>query len=156
MYKSQIYFTFYVALKQIFAAKLLNIKEGKMNKVVLKGNVGIDPKPILTEAGTKGVKFTMATTELIKKRDSEIKEEVTWHNIVAWNSKILFPDRIKKGAYIEVTGKLRYNRFRGQDGIDRYFTEIVAQNITIPQFPAPVTDSSAKSNSGDPDSQLNL
>lgn len=127
-----------------------------MNKVILKGNVGIDPKPILTEAGTKGVRFTMATTELIRKRDSEIKEEVTWHNIVAWNSKILFPDRIKKGAYIEVTGKLRYSKFRGQDGTDRYFTEIVAQNITIPQFPAPVTDSSVKSDGGDVDTQLNL
>ncbi len=62
----------------------------------------------------------------------------------------------KKGAYIEVTGKLRYSKFRGQDGTDRYFTEIVAQNITIPQFPAPVTDSSVKSDGGDVDTQLNL
>ena len=127
-----------------------------MNKVVLKGNVGMDPKPIITESGTKGVKFSMATTELIRKRDSEIKEEVTWHNVVAWNPKIIFPDRIKKGAYIEVTGKLRYNKFRGQDGIERYFTEVVAQNITIPQFPAPITDGNRKSDNGDTDTQLNL
>lgn len=124
-----------------------------MNRVVLKGNVGADPKPIVTETGTKGVRFTMATTELIKKRDSEIKEDVTWHNIVAWNSKILSPDKIKKGTYIEVTGKLRYSRFKGTDGVERFFTEIVAQNITIPQFPAPIDNGNG---SDETNSQLNL
>lgn len=124
-----------------------------MNRVVLKGNVGADPKPIVTETGTKGVRFTMATTELIKKRDSEIKEDVTWHNIVAWNSKILSPDKIKKGTYIEVTGKLRYSRFKGTDGVERFFTEIVAQNITIPQFPAPIDNGNR---SDETNSQLNL
>lgn len=124
-----------------------------MNRVVLKGNVGADPKPIVTETGTKGVRFTMATTELIKKRDSEIKEDVIWHNIVAWNSRILSPDKIKKGTYIEVTGKLRYSRFKGSDGVERFFTEIVAQNITIPQFPAPMDN---MGRNDETNSQLNL
>lgn len=124
-----------------------------MNRVVLKGNVGADPKPIVTETGTKGVRFTMATTELIKKRDSDIKEDVIWHNIVAWNSRILSPDKIKKGTYIEVTGKLRYSRFKGSDGVERFFTEIVAQNITIPQFPAPMDN---MGRNDETNSQLNL
>lgn len=107
--------------------------EKSVNKVELKGNVGQDPKIVNVEGGGIMAKFSLATHESYKTKSGEWKEETVWHTIVAWSGKSM-PDfeKIRKGSFLEVTGKLRYARYRAQSGEERNITEIHAVRIVIP------------------------
>ena len=95
--------------------------EKSMNKVELKGNVGQDPKVVNTESGGTVIRFSLATHETYKTK------------VVAWSSKNM-PDfnRIKKGTFIELIGKIRYIKFRNSAGEERNITEILALKIVVP------------------------
>lgn len=107
--------------------------EKSLNKVELKGNVGQDPKIVKLEGGTTMVRFSLATHENYKTKEGEWKEETVWHNIVAWSGKYM-PDfnAIKKGMFVEVTGKIRYGKYTGQTGEEKSVTEILALKIVVP------------------------
>lgn len=107
--------------------------EKSINKVELKGNVGQEPRILNVENGGSVIRFSLATHETYKSRNGEWKEETTWHNIVAWSSRSM-PDfsRIKKGEFVEVTGKLRYSKFKGISGEERMITEILALKLVVP------------------------
>ena len=107
--------------------------EKSLNKVELKGNVGQEPKIVKLEGGATVVRFSLATHENYKNREGEWKEETVWHNIVAWSSKYM-PDfnAIKKGMFVEVTGKLRYGKYTNPSGEERNITEIIALKIVVP------------------------
>ena len=104
-----------------------------LNKVELRGRVGQDAKIIKTENGVMAARFTLATNEIIRGRDENLREETTWHNIVAWNRKGM-PDfeNIRTGVFLAVEGKIRYVKYTTTSGEERYMTEIVAQKIVIP------------------------
>jgi single stranded DNA-binding protein (ssb) len=107
--------------------------EKSLNKVELKGHVGQDPKISVMENGSKVVRFSLATNENYKNKENEWKEETIWHNIVAWSSKAM-PDfyKIKKGTFIELTGKIRYVKYKTQSGEEKNITEILALKIIVP------------------------
>ena len=107
--------------------------EKSMNKVELKGNVGQDPKVVNIESGGTVIRFSLATHETYKTKEGEWREETIWHNVVAWSSKNM-PDfnRIKKGTFIELLGKIRYIKFRTSAGEERNITEILALKIVVP------------------------
>lgn len=112
--------------------------ERSLNKVEIKGNVGAEPKITNLENGAQVVRFSVATHEAFKGKDGRYKEETTWHNIVAWAAKSM-PDfiTIKKGSFVEITGKLKYSKFKAKTGEDKYVTEIVALRMAIvPPAPA--------------------
>lgn len=71
-----------------------------VNKVELKGRVGQDARIIRNENGTMAARFNLATNEIIKGRDDQLREETTWHNVVAWSRKGM-PDfeAIRKGTF---------------------------------------------------------
>lgn len=104
-----------------------------MNKVELKGNVGRDPRIVTLENGSAVARFPLATHQTYKDRKGEWREETAWHNIVAWSVKGM-PDftRIRKGAFIELTGKIQYVKYRNPAGEERFMTEIVALKMIIP------------------------
>lgn len=104
-----------------------------MNRVELKGRVGHDARILRTENGGVAARFTLATNEIIKGRDESLREEVTWHNIVAWSRKGM-PDfeKIRKGTFLALEGKIRYVKYTSSSGEERNATEIVAQKIIIP------------------------
>lgn len=107
--------------------------EKSLNKVDLKGNVGVEPKITVLENGAKVIRFSVATHEAYKGKEGEFKEETTWHNVVAWAAKNM-PDfqMIKKGQFVEVSGRLKYSRYKTKTGEDRYTTEIVAARLILP------------------------
>lgn len=107
--------------------------EKSLNKVELKGNVGQDPKIMNVENGGTVIRFSLATHENYKNKEGEWKEETMWHNVVAWASKGM-PDfaTIKKGTFIELTGKIRYAKFKNQAGEDKTIAEILALKIVVP------------------------
>lgn len=108
--------------------------ERTLNKVELRGNVGADPKVTEMEGGVSLIRFSLATHEVFKGRDGQYKEETTWHNVAAWSSKGM-PDfsRIRKGDFVELTGKIRYYTYTSKDGQERYSSEIVALKMSLPE-----------------------
>lgn len=106
--------------------------ERTLNKVEIKGNVGAEPKIATLESGVKVVRFSVATHEAFKGKDGQYKEETTWHNVIAWSAKSM-PDfqLIKRGSFVELTGKLKYSKYKAKTGEDKYVTEIVALKMSI-------------------------
>lgn len=106
--------------------------ERTLNRVEIKGNIGAEPKITTLESGAKVIRFSVATHEAFKGKDGQYKEETTWHNVVAWSAKSM-PDflSIKKGSFVELTGKLKYSKYKAKSGEDKYITEIVALKMSV-------------------------
>ena len=105
---------------------------------MLIGNVGRDPNVRYLDgnqgggAGSKVATFTLATTERYRDRSGETRENTEWHNIVAWrNSADLAEKFIHKGTQIYVEGRLRTRSYTDQAGVQKYTTEVVADNIQL-------------------------
>ncbi len=105
---------------------------GTVNKVILIGNLGDDPKVIEFENNNKLARFPIATTESYMKKDSNERVENTeWHNIVVRNRQAeVVQQYLKKGDKVYIEGKLRTRKWE-DNGQDRYITEIYADNFTF-------------------------
>ncbi len=109
--------------------------ERTLNRVELRGNVGADPKVTNLEGGVSVVRFTLATHESFKGRDGQFKEETTWHNIAAWSSKGMMDfSKVRKGAFLEVVGRLRYYKYIAKTGEEKFSCEIVALKMSLPEL----------------------
>ncbi len=109
-----------------------------LNKVMLIGNVGRDPEVRYLEGNsgaqnaTKVASFTLATTERFRDRSGELRENTEWHNIVAWrNSADLAEKFIHKGTQVYIEGKLRTRSWTDQQGVKKFTTEVVVDNIQL-------------------------
>lgn len=105
---------------------------------MLIGNVGRDPNVRYLDGnsgggpGSKVATFTLATTERYRDRSGETRENTEWHNIVAWrNSADLAEKFIRKGMQIYIEGRLRTRQYTDQAGVQKYTTEVVADNIQL-------------------------
>ncbi len=105
--------------------------ERSLNRIELRGNVGQDARVNVVGNSTV-VRFNMATNEVFKDRNGNMKEETTWHSVVAWSGRGM-PDfnRIKKGSLVYVIGRLRINKFLTSEGEERQFPEILASRVSI-------------------------
>ena len=104
-----------------------------VNKVILLGNVGRDPETRYAQNGTAVTRFSIATSEIWKDRSSgEQQERTEWHNIVCFARLAeVAGEYLKKGSKVYVEGSLRTRKWQGQDGQDRYTTEIVASEMQM-------------------------
>lgn len=104
-----------------------------VNKVILVGNVGIDPEVRSLENGTKVARVRLATTERIFDRQAnETKEHTEWHTITLWRGLADIVDRyVHKGSQIYVEGRLRTREWTDKDGNKRYTTEILADSMNL-------------------------
>jgi single-strand DNA-binding protein len=103
-----------------------------VNKVILVGRLGKDPEVRNLDSGVAVANFTLATSESYKDKTTGEKKEVTeWHNIVLWRGLAEIAQRyLHKGDMVYVEGKLR-SRSWEKDGVTRYTTEVVADNMTM-------------------------
>lgn len=103
-----------------------------VNKVILVGRLGKDPEVRNLENGATVANFTMATSETYKDKTTGEKKEITdWHNIVLWRGLAEIAQKyLHKGDMIYVEGKLRTRSWE-KDGITRYTTEIIGDNMTM-------------------------
>lgn len=105
-----------------------------MNKVILRGNVGQDPKITTFEQGGKVAQFTLATTEKgFKTKDGkDIPEETTWHNIVVKRTGLagVCEQFVKKGTPLLIEGKIKTRSYE-LDGMTRFITEIVVDEMEM-------------------------
>jgi len=99
-----------------------------MNKVLLIGNLGKDPEIRNTQDGRKTASMTLATSESWTDRASgQRKERTEWHRVVVFNEPLAaIAERwAKKGSKVMVEGTLQTRKWTGQDGAERYSTEVV-------------------------------
>lgn len=103
-----------------------------VNKVILIGNLGADPEVRHLQNGVSVANFRIATSETYKDKTTGEKREVTeWHNVVAWRGLADITEKfLRKGSKVYVEGKLRTRKWE-KDGIDRYTTEILADEMTL-------------------------
>ena len=104
-----------------------------VNKVILVGNVGIDPEVRTTESGVKVARIRLATTErLFDRQANEAKEHTEWHTITLWRGLADVVDRyVRKGTQIYVEGRLRTREWMDKDNNKRYTTEIMADVMNL-------------------------
>lgn len=104
-----------------------------VNKVILIGNLGKDPETRYAPSGDAIVNITLATTDTWKDKASGDKKEATeWHRVVFFGKLAEIAGQyLKKGRQVYVEGSLRTRKWQGQDGQDRYTTEIVANEMKM-------------------------
>lgn len=110
---------------------------GSVNKVILVGNLGRDPEVRYAQDGTKIVNMSVATSETWKDRQSgERRERTEWHRVVVFNDRLadVCERFLRKGSKIYVEGQLQTRKWTGQDGQDKYTTEVV-----VPRFGGAIT-----------------
>ncbi|MCF0166557.1 MAG: single-stranded DNA-binding protein [Bacteroidales bacterium] len=110
-----------------------------INKIILRGRVGIEPRT--NNVGeNRVIRFSMATSEVFKGKDGQYKEEVTWHSVTAWSGKGM-PDfsLVKKGSVVYVEGRLRSHKYVAADGTERFYMEVIANQLTIEEKTLPLS-----------------
>ena len=98
-----------------------------VNKVILLGNLGKDPDIKYMPNGNAVANITLATSETWKdKNTGEQQEKTEWHRVVFFGKLAeIVGQYLKKGSKVYVEGKLQTRKWQGQDGQDRYTTEVV-------------------------------
>lgn len=104
-----------------------------VNKVILIGNVGMDPEVRTTESGVKVARIRMATTErLFDRQANETREHTEWHTVTLWRGLADVVDRyVRKGSQIYIEGRLRTRDWMDKDNNKRYTTEILADSMNL-------------------------
>ncbi|MED5387711.1 MAG: single-stranded DNA-binding protein [Pseudomonadota bacterium] len=104
-----------------------------VNKVILIGNLGADPETRFMPSGGAVTNIRLATSETWKDRQSgQMQERTEWHRVVFFNKLgEIAGEYLKKGSKVYVEGSIRTRKWQGQDGQDRYTTEIVANEMQM-------------------------
>lgn len=104
-----------------------------VNKVIIVGNCGQDPETRFMPSGGAVTNLSIATSESWKdKNTGEQQERTEWHRVVFFNRLAeIAGEYVKKGSKLYVEGSLRTRKWQGQDGQDRYTTEIVASEMQM-------------------------
>jgi len=102
-----------------------------LNKVILIGNLGADPEVRYMPAGDAVANITLATSMRWKdKQTGERKESTEWHRVVFYRRLAeIAGEYLKKGSQVYIEGRLQTRKWQGQDGQDRYTTEIIATEM---------------------------
>lgn len=104
-----------------------------VNKVILVGNVGKDPEVRYLDSGVAVATITLATSErsYTLSNGTQVPERTEWHSIVAWRGLAEIAEKyIRKGSQLYVEGKISTRKWE-KEGVTRYTTEIVAENIEL-------------------------
>ena len=104
-----------------------------INKVILIGNLGNDPETKFLPSGGAVTNVSLATSESWKdKQTGQMQERTEWHRVVFFNKLAeIAGEYLKKGSKVYVEGSLRTRKWQGQDGQDRYTTEIVVSEMQM-------------------------
>ena len=104
-----------------------------VNKVIIVGNCGQDPETRFMQSGGAVTNLSLATSESWKDKNTGDQQERTeWHRVVFFNRLAeIAGEYVKKGSKLYIEGSLRTRKWQGQDGQDRYTTEIVASEMQM-------------------------
>ena len=104
-----------------------------INKAIIVGTLGRDPEVKYTANGSAVVNLSVVTNEVWKdKNTGENVEKAEWHRIVIFGKLAeIAAQYLKKGQQVYFEGKIQTRKWQGQDGQDRYTTEIVANEMQM-------------------------
>ncbi len=103
-----------------------------INKVILVGNLGNDPDTKYTQAGMAITRISLATTSVRKDKDGNQQERTEWHRVVFFGKLgEIAGEYLRKGSSVYVEGSIRYDKYTGQDGVEKYSTDIVADEMQM-------------------------
>lgn len=103
-----------------------------LNKAMIIGNLTRDPEIRQTGAGLPVASFSIATNMVWQDAAGQKQEKVEFHNIVAWRKLADICGRfLKKGSKVYIEGRLQTRDWAGKDGLKRYTTEIIAENLIM-------------------------
>ena len=109
---------------------------GSINKVILLGRLGGDPEIRVSQDGNKIARFSIATSESWKdKNTNEKKDRTEWHRIVIFSAGLadVAEKYLKKGSQIYIEGQIRHRKYTDQSGMEKNISEVVLQgyNTTL-------------------------
>lgn len=103
-----------------------------INKVILVGNLGNDPETKYTQGGMAVTRISLATTSIRKDRDGNNQERTEWHRVVFFGKLgEIAGEYLRKGSQVYVEGSIRYDKYTGQDGVEKYSTDIIADEMQM-------------------------
>jgi len=103
-----------------------------VNKVILVGNLGNDPDTRYTQGGMAVTRISLATTSVRKDRDGNTQERTEWHRVVFFGKLGEIANQyLRKGQQVYIEGAIRYDKYTGKDGIEKYTTDIVADEMQM-------------------------
>jgi single-strand DNA-binding protein len=104
-----------------------------VNKVILIGNLGRDPEVRYAPSGSAICNVTLATSRQWKDKNSgDRQEETEWHRVVFYDRLAeIAGEYLKKGRPVYVEGRLKTRKWTDKDGVEKYTTEIVADQMQL-------------------------
>jgi single-strand DNA-binding protein len=103
-----------------------------INKVILVGNLGNDPDTKYTQGGMAVTKISLATTSVRKDRDGNTQERTEWHRVTLFGKLgEIAAEYLRKGSQVYIEGSIRYDKYTGQDGVEKYSTDIIADEMQM-------------------------
>jgi single-strand DNA-binding protein len=103
-----------------------------VNKVILVGNLGNDPETKYTQGGMAVTKVSLATTSVRKDKEGNTQERTEWHRVTFFGKLgEIAGEYLRKGSQVYVEGSIRYDKYTGQDGVEKYTTDIIADEMQM-------------------------
>jgi single-strand DNA-binding protein len=103
-----------------------------LNRATILGNLTRDPELRQTPNGQNVCSFGVATNRAWNGADGQRQEQTEFHNVVAWGKLAeICGQYLTKGKKVYIEGRLQTRDWEGQDGVRRYRTEIVAENLIM-------------------------
>ncbi len=103
-----------------------------LNKAMIIGNVTRDPELKNTPSGQSVVSFSVATNLIWNDQSGQQQKKTEFHNIIAWRKLAeVCAKYLRKGSKVFIEGRLQTTDWTGNDGVKRYRTEIVAENMIM-------------------------
>ncbi len=103
-----------------------------LNKAMIIGNLTRDPELKNTPSGQSVASFSVATNLVWTDQSGQQQKKTEFHNIIAWRKLADVCSRyLHKGSKVYIEGRLQTTDWTGQDGVKRYRTEIVAENMIM-------------------------
>lgn len=103
-----------------------------LNKAMIIGNLTRDPETKTTPNGINVTSFSVATNLIWNDSNGQKQEKAEFHNVVAWRKLAeICAQYLKKGGKVYIEGRLQTRDWEGQDGVRRYRTEIIADNMIM-------------------------
>lgn len=103
-----------------------------VNRVTLVGNLGANPEVRRFDGGTLAVTISIATSEKYKNRNNEVIEDTEWHRVEFWGATAEVAEKhLKKGDSVYVEGKIKTEKWKDKEGIERWSTKIRANVLQM-------------------------
>ena len=105
-----------------------------VNKAILLGNVGREPEIRYIESNVPVARISLATSEraFTTANGTKVPERSEWHTVIAWRGLAEIVEKyVHKGTQIYVEGRITYRSWDDKNGVTRYATEIIADNLQL-------------------------